>query len=100
MLKIKVSIHSGSLLVLLLCLCKSFKELFLFALQEAYLSKAGAKVRTIFQTTKCFQEKVSKFNSILELKRVGTTLKGLTPYYIIYKGEDIIYKVKALQMLT
>ena len=63
-------------------------------------SKAGAKVRTIFQTTKCFEEKVWKFNSILELKRVGTTLKELTPYYIIYKGEDIIYKVKALQMLT
>ena len=49
-------------------------------------SKAGAKVRTIFQTTKCFEEKVSRFNSILELKRVNTTLKGLTPYYIIYKG--------------
>ena len=38
----------------LLLLWKSFKELFLFALQEAYLSKAGAKVRTIFQTTKYF----------------------------------------------
>ena len=90
MLKIKVSIHSGSLLVLLLCLCKSFKELFLFALQEAYLSKAGAKVRTIFQTTKCFEEKVWKFNRNLEIRRVNTTLKGLTPYYIIYKGGSII----------
>ena len=63
-------------------------------------SKAGAKVRTIFQTTKCFEEKVWEFNRNLEIRRVNTTLKGLTPYYIIYKGEDIIYKVKALQMLT
>ena len=29
------------------------------------------------------------FNSILELRRVNTTLKWPTPYYIIYKGKDI-----------
>jgi len=37
---------------------KSFKELFLLSLRESVFSKASAKVLTIFQTTKYFQEKV------------------------------------------
>ena len=41
----------------------------IFALREPLFSKAGAKVRTIFQTTKCFDEKVYIFNSILDLGR-------------------------------
>ena len=64
-------------------------------------SKAGAKVRTIFQTTKCFDEKVSEFNSILELKRVNKTLNKLTPYYIIRKRKEMRIgkeKRKALEL--
>ena len=45
------------------------KNSFFFAPQEPLFSKAGAKVRTIFQTTKCFDEKVYIFNSILDLGR-------------------------------
>ena len=48
MLKIKVSIHSGSLLVLLLCLCKSFKELFLLVLKNRFLFESGCKGTDFF----------------------------------------------------
>jgi len=37
---------------------KSFKELFLYSLEILYFSKASAKVQTISETTKYFQEKV------------------------------------------
>ena len=39
---------------------KSFKDLFLHWLEMLYFSKASAKVRTIFETAKYFQEKVLK----------------------------------------
>ena len=38
------------------CLCKSFKELFPLALPTLLVSKAGAKVRTLQQTTKLFRD--------------------------------------------
>ena len=44
-----------SLLVLLLCLCKSFKELFSFVAPEVSSSKAGAKVRLFSEPPKLFR---------------------------------------------
>ena len=37
---------------------KSFKELFLDSLGEVFFSKASAKLQTIFQPSKYFEEKV------------------------------------------
>ena len=54
MLKIKVSIDGGSLLVLLLCLCKSFKELFLFWLVRSVVLKSGCKGTHYFPNYQMF----------------------------------------------
>ena len=59
----------SSLLVLLVCLCKSFKELFSGCLREESSSKAGAKVRLFFELTNIFAtffQKNSKKDATLD----------------------------------
>ena len=53
-----------SLLVLLLCLCKSFKELFLFYLQPVFRAKADAKVRLFSVPSKFLGNYFSKKRKI------------------------------------
>ena len=43
-----------SLLVLLVCLCKSFKELFFFNAPEGLSPESGCKGTTIFRIAKLF----------------------------------------------
>ena len=75
-----------TLLVLLLCLCKSFQRtLSLTALSNSpggLFCKASAKVYRISFTTKCFEEKLSK-NCIFLLYTTFWIPKLYTTHYII-----------------
>ena len=71
-----------SLLVLLVCLCKSFKELFFYSLSRGCPSKADAKVRIIFGPPNIFatffqQKHVNHF--VLDLCQVKER-----PYTLLY----------------
>ena len=78
------------LLVLLLCLCKSFKELSLDRLPsggpEAVCSKAGAKVRTFGEPTKFSRKKIhEKYENQANLD-LGQGKKGQHLILIIGTG--------------
>ena len=65
------------------CLCKSFKELFLYSLAPSFEAKADAKVRLFSETPKHFEEKFhfyTKKNPRLDINQVSDFN---TPYIIL-----------------
>ena len=71
-------------LVLLLCLCKPFKDLFLFALivgsTVAVFSKADAKVQRFGEPTKCFRKFFKKkmcFRGLIDLSQGKSRGEGI-----------------------
>ena len=81
-----------TLLVLLLCLCKSFQRTlslcFIFTSQKAHFVKASAKVYRISFTTKCFGEYFSKS---LYFITQDTTPHTKTKHKSNYKPQDSPY---------
>ena len=82
------------LLVLLVCLLKSFKELFIYQTLtkghqllsgEPLFSEASAKVRTFSEPRKSFQEKFSKIMHFPAVVDGGQGHIRHTHYYILYR---------------
>ena len=68
------------------CLCKSFKELFLYQCLRGCSLKADAKVRLFSELPKLFQEKFQKYMHFLFGLDLNQNYFLHTPLYIIYKG--------------
>ena len=81
-------IKSALLLVLLLCLCKSFKDRLSFFAQRPEKGESGCKGILFQRTRKIFRKENHKFNIHLEidLTQVKPIPKILTLHLIIYKG--------------
>ena len=82
------------LLVLLVCLLKSFKELFIYQTLtkghpllsgEPLFSEASAKVRTFSEPRKSFREKFSKIMHFSSVVDGGQGHIRHTHYYILYR---------------
>ena len=82
------------LLVLLVCLLKSFKELFIYQTltkghpllsREPLFSEASAKVRTFSEPRKSFREKFSKIMHFPAVVDGGQGHIRHTHYYILYR---------------
>ena len=78
-----------------LCLCKSFKELFLQCLSATFSAKADAKVQQISEPPKLFRLFLNENKKVFALI---DNAKTSTPYYI-YKGESLISSSKDSQQI-
>ena len=89
-----MSNNGHPLLVLLVCLLKSFKELFIYQTLtkghpllsgEPLFSEASAKVRTFSEPRKSFQEKFSNLTHFPAVVDGGQGHIHHTHYYILYR---------------
>ena len=89
-----MSNNGHPLLVLLVCLLKSFKELFIYQTLtkghpplsgEPLFSEASAKVRTFSEPRKSFREKFSKIMHFSSVVDGGQGHIRHTHYYILYR---------------
>ena len=78
--------HLCSRFLYYFCLCKSFKELFLYQCLRGCSLKADAKVRLFSELPKLFQEKFQKYMHFLFGLDLNQNYFLHTPLYIIYKG--------------
>ena len=85
------------LLVLLVCLLKSFKELFIYQTLtkdhqllsgEPLFSEASAKVRTFSEPRKSFREKFSNLTHFPAVVDGGQGHIRHTHYYILYRRRE------------
>src|SRR5574344_889151 len=82
-----------SLLVLLLCLCKSFQRTLSFCPRGKFVPESGCKGTTIFRNSKSFSEKVSNFCKVFHLIYKNITDLHGTHYYILPGPE--VYGVRS-----
>jgi hypothetical protein len=74
-----------TLLVLLLCLCKSFQWTLSFAFLKPFVLESGCKGTAFFRISKSFCRKIPFLSHFFRFLYKGLRRKGLRPYYIIHK---------------
>ena len=70
------------------CLCKSFKELFLYRAYQVVFLICGCKGTAFFWTTKTFPEKFSILECFLCTSWFRSIIKTATHYYILYRERN------------